>query len=253
MLDFLKNAPIHRKIINIVMIICTMVLLVAFIIVTYTQWQFRHQQLRDSISTLTNVVGINSSASLAFIDPETGQEILSALKSEEQIISAELFSQDGQLFASYKNDSPMTHSFLSQVLIKVHENLKFLTPETSINESEKITYESSFLGITQKVHAGNRVVGSIHLRACLHKLYDSFIQQLLLVGGLLLVTLLVAYVLANQLQKFISRPVLHLANTMQKVSKNQDYSIRATLARHPRYISSWDIHVQRLIPLGRLN
>jgi hypothetical protein len=25
------------------------------------------------------------------------------------------------------------------------------------------------------------------------------------------------------------------------------------LARHPRYISSWDIHVQRLIPLGRLN
>ncbi|MEE9339882.1 MAG: MOSC N-terminal beta barrel domain-containing protein, partial [Methylococcaceae bacterium] len=25
------------------------------------------------------------------------------------------------------------------------------------------------------------------------------------------------------------------------------------LARHPRYISPWDIHVQRFIPLGRLN
>lgn len=226
--DFIKNAPIRRKVINIVMIICTMVLLAAYIIIASTQWQSRHQQLRDSISTLANVVGINSSASLAFIDSETGQEILSALKSEEQVISAELFSQNGQLFASYKTDFSMTHSFLYQAFIKAREKLEFLTPETSINKSEKITYRSGYLKIIQKIHVGNRVVGSIHLRACLHKLYDSFFQQLLLVGGLLLITLLVAYVLANQLQKFISRPVQHLANTMQKVSKNQDYSVRAT-------------------------
>jgi len=29
--------------------------------------------------------------------------------------------------------------------------------------------------------------------------------------------------------------------------------IEDILARHPRYISSWDIHVLRFIPLGRLN
>jgi crossover junction endodeoxyribonuclease RuvC len=34
---------------------------------------------------------------------------------------------------------------------------------------------------------------------------------------------------------------------------SQHQEQKAYLARHPRYISSWDIHVQRLIPLGRLN
>lgn len=210
------------------MIICTMALLTAYIIIASTQWHSRHQQLIDSISTLAMVVGNNSSASLAFNDSETAKEILSALKSEKQIISAELLFPNGQLFASYRTDLTMNHSFLYLVLIKTRENLKPLIPKNYSNASEKIIYGSDFIEISRKIHVGNRVVGSIQLRACLHKLYESFIQQLLLIGGLLLITLLIAYLLAYQLQKYISRPVLHLASVMKKVSKSQDYSVRAT-------------------------
>ena len=34
---------------------------------------------------------------------------------------------------------------------------------------------------------------------------------------------------------------------------NHYHLLVETLARHPRYISPWDIHVQRFTPLGRIN
>ncbi len=228
MSDYLNNAPIRRKIISIIMIICTVVLLAAYSIIAYTQWQSRYQLLKDSLSTLTHVLGVNSSASLAFLDSDTAQEILAALKSEKQVVSAAISSPSGESFASYKSSHSIRHPLLHRALKNIRENVKFLVPDASISGSEKITYGSDYLEITQNVYAGKRLVGTIHLRASLHKLYESFIRQLMLVGGLLLMMLLVAYILANQLQKIISRPILHLANVMRRVSKTEDYSIRAS-------------------------
>jgi hypothetical protein len=57
---------------------------------------------------------------------------------------------------------------------------------------------------------------------------------------------------AVQQTENLIRKQLMLSNTniekLEKIAKE-----KKLLARHPRYISSWDIHVQRLIPLGRLN
>ncbi len=39
----------------------------------------------------------------------------------------------------------------------------------------------------------------------------------------------------------------------RKQLSKQEKGDRAFLARHPHYISPWDIHVQRLTPLGRIN
>ena len=227
-MHFLKNTPIRRKIISIVMIICTVVLLVAYSIIAYTQWQSRHHLLRDSLSTLTRVVGINSSASLAFHDPETGREILASLVSEEQVISAELFSPNGEPFASYRSRQSECRQWLCHIIKDIMANLRFLMPAGERNALEEITYGAGYLEITQKIQVNTRKVGSIRLSVSLLNLYESFVRQSLLIGGLLLATLFAAFVLASYLQKLISRPVLHLANVMDQVSKQQDYGLRAT-------------------------
>jgi len=224
---FLKNTPIRRKIISIIMIICTVVLLVAYSIIAYKQWHFRRQSLRDSLSTLTRVIGINSSASLAFHDPETGREILSALKFEEQVVSAELFSSDGELFASYRSQYSEPQKDLCWIIKNTPINFRFLTPDEETDEVEEAKYDACYLEISQKIRLSSRKVGSIRLRVNLMKLYESFIHQSLLVGGVLLAMLFFAFLLASYLQKSISRPVLHLANIMRRVSSYEGYALRA--------------------------
>ncbi len=226
-MHFLKNTPIRRKIISIVMIVCTLVLLVAFSVITYTQWHSRHELLRDSLSTLTHVVGINSGASLAFHDPETGQEILAALKSEQQVVTAELFYPDGELFSSYRSEQKKPQHFFCRMINKTVANFMFLIPDGKTDALEEISYESNSLDIKQTIQVDSRVVGSIRLRASLMNLHESFAQQTLLIAGLMAAALIIAFLLASYLQKLISRPVLHLADVMRRISSNEGYALRA--------------------------
>jgi signal transduction histidine kinase len=224
---FLKNTPIRRKIISIVMIVCTLVLLVAYSVITYTQWHFSHKQLRDSLSTLTHVMGINSSASLAFRDQETGREILTALKSEQQVVSAELFYPDGTLFASYRSQPAETQKLFYQIIKNVETSFRFLNPDGKTDVFEEISYQTGYLEIAREIKTSNRVVGKIRLRASLMNLHEAFVRQTLLIGGVMFVALFVAFLLASYLQKLISRPVLHLADVMQRISSNEGYTLRA--------------------------
>jgi signal transduction histidine kinase len=226
-MQFLKNTPIRRKIISIVMIVCTMVLLLAHSVIAYTQWYSGHKALMDSLSTLTRVVGINSGASLAFHDPETGREILAALQSEQQVVLVELFYPDGEVFASYRSSDTEPEKLFCQIVINTVKKFQFLIPEGKTNDSEEVSYGADYLDIRQKIKVNNRVVGNIRLRASLMNLYDSFVRQTLLISGLLFVALFVAFVLASYLQKLISKPVLHLADVMRRVSSQESYSLRA--------------------------
>ncbi len=226
-MQFLKNTPIRRKIISIVMIVCTIVLLVAHGVIAYTQWYSGHKSLRDSLSTLTRVVGVNSGASLAFHDPETGREILAALQSEQQVVAAELFYPEGELFASYRSQGTEPGNLFCRMVINIVKYFQFLIPEGKTDDSEEISYRADYLEISQKIKVGSRIVGNIRLRASLMNLYDSFVRQTLLISGLLFAALFVAFVLASYLQKLISKPVLHLAGVMRRVSSDEGYAIRA--------------------------
>ena len=227
-MHFLKNTPIRRKIISIVMIVCTLVLLVVYSVIAYTQWHSRHKLLRDSLSSLTHVIGINGGASLAFHDLESGREILSALKSEQQVVSADLFYPDDQPFASYRSHYIEPQNFICWMIENTLMNFRFMTPDGKTDALEEISYETGFLEIRQKILVNSREVGSIRLRASLINLHESFVHQTLFISGLLVAALFVAFLLADYLQKLISKPVLHLADVMRHVSSHESYALRAT-------------------------
>ena len=65
-----------------------------------------------------------------------------------------------------------------------------------------------------------------------------------------------------QIETLLNETKENTKGFMSKISANGKVSIslsklsqkiKERLERHPRYISPWDIHVQRFIPLGRLN
>jgi len=71
-------------------------------------------------------------------------------------------------------------------------------------------------------------LGKIYIKANLNEMQAKVDNHLVLVIGIFFIILLVSVPISVLLQRFISEPILSLAQTAQKVSKLTDYSLRAT-------------------------
>src|SRR5918996_537334 len=97
----LKDMPIQRKLITILLLTSGVVLLLtcaAFF--AYEFLTFRQAMVRQ-LTTLGEVIAANSTAALAFRNQNDAKEMLAALKAERHIVSACLYDQEGRLFSTY--------------------------------------------------------------------------------------------------------------------------------------------------------
>ena len=72
-----------------------------------------------------------------------------------------------------------------------------------------------------------RFVGVVYLLSNTSELNARLRRYLGILAGVTFVSLLASLLLASQLQKVISRPILHLAELETRVSREKDYSVRA--------------------------
>ncbi|MFZ1546511.1 MAG: CHASE sensor domain-containing protein, partial [Candidatus Nitrotoga sp.] len=112
--DWVKNLPIRQKIQVFSSLTAAVVLIAASITFVMVEYISTRQSLVESSSTLVNVVAINSAAALAFHDQEAAKEVLAALSSEANVISAHLYTLDGEMFATYSSQQPQ-HNRVLQV------------------------------------------------------------------------------------------------------------------------------------------
>jgi signal transduction histidine kinase len=74
-------------------------------------------------------------------------------------------------------------------------------------------------------------VGFVYLRADLREIDQRLRRYAVITGVVLLISLLAASVASAVLGKAVARPIIDLAETAQMVSRNANYSLRATPAR----------------------
>src|SRR5687767_302154 len=99
---FLQQASIQRKQMVVIMLTCTAALLLASIaFITYEAYRFRGD-LERNIDTLAEVFGNNSVAALEFDDGQVAQEVLSAIRAEENIVSAVVYNDQGHAFSRFE-------------------------------------------------------------------------------------------------------------------------------------------------------
>jgi hypothetical protein len=97
----LRDIPIKQKLMMIIMITTSVALLLAGIgIIASDALLFRRYLARD-LSTLVRIIADNSTAALAFNDPEVATETLAALRARTHMVAACIYGLDGTVFASY--------------------------------------------------------------------------------------------------------------------------------------------------------
>jgi len=90
-----------------------------------------------------------------------------------------------------------------------------------LHEGSKAYFIKPIKGLEEE-----QVAGTLLVVADLKSRLDRRREFFLLTTGILLLALLIAAAASTQLQKFISRPILHLTESARKVSSTEDFSVR---------------------------
>jgi signal transduction histidine kinase len=204
----LKDAPIRRRLMTIILMTCAAVLLLTCgSFFAYEFFSFRHTTVTN-LSTLGSILASNSTAALTFTNPEDATEILSALEAEPNIKAAALYDENGKLFAQY----PASLEAAAFPVVPEVDGYRF-----------NGGYLSSFQPV---VHKPDRI-GTLYLKSDMYAMYERFKLYGCIVAVVVAASLLLAYALSRGFQRQISEPILALTRTARAVADRGDYSVRA--------------------------
>jgi signal transduction histidine kinase len=205
---WLRDLPIRRKLIVVVMGASALALLTASgMLLAWDVVRFR-ADLREDLQTLATIIADNSTAALSFDDPATAAETLAALAAKPQVTAAAIYGKDGRIFAVYRGaDGAAPPARL---------------PEDGFRELQ------DEIELVRPIRLDQQRIGAIYVRSSLADVYDRLRARALTVLLVLLAALVLTFPVSSWLQRLIADPLLGLADTARAVSARQDYSLRAT-------------------------
>src|SRR5688572_3255828 len=166
------------------------------------------QMIKHNTQVMANVIGANSSAALSFKDKNAARETLAALRAEPYVLSACLYNSAGEVFATY-----------------YRQGVKETVPPPVGDEG--LTFGTKTLNLFHKITLENEVIGTVLIQSDLGLIRERLRTYLGIIGCVMLSATIVALILSLRLQKLISGPIMHLADTANNVASQKNYSIRA--------------------------
>ena len=168
----------------------------------------REQLIQESYS-LAEMLGFNASVALSFQDKKIAQDILNALRGRDDVLSAQLVTNTGNLFAQYAK----------QPQIPETPSLTLQNPTHHLDLHE--------LTLTHPIKAGNETIATLHLVIDLHPLWSHLLWQLFGISLVALVAYGVSFVYGRRLAAQIVAPLQDLSDIVTSVSCQQNYHLRA--------------------------
>ena len=203
-----QNTSIKRKLTLIIMLTSTVALLLACgAFVAYEMITFRRGMVRD-LFTLAEIIGYNSTAALTFDDVRSAEETLAALSAEPHVVSACIYTKDGNVFARY-----------------LRGGVKGDFPPEPAEDSHR--FEDDDLVLFRSIVLDGERIGTVYVQSDLQEMRARLRRYAGIVVLVLLVSSLSAFGLSSKLRRVISEPILHLVQTARVVSDKKDYSVRA--------------------------
>jgi two-component system, sensor histidine kinase and response regulator len=209
-----RDRTIKQKLTIIVLIATGAALLVASAAVISYEWNATRSGLGREIGTLAEIIGANSTAPLAFNDRKSADETLATLTAQRQITVAALYGRDGRLFAAYRRDGDGA-----------------LLPRVAPREG-KPQWGGGRLTLARPVVLDGETVGVLWLEADLRELQARFARYALIITAVVLAAVGVAMMLSARMQRFITRPVGHLAEIARLVAEEKNFAVRAQRYGH---------------------
>jgi PAS domain S-box-containing protein len=201
----LKKLSIRSKLIAILLFLSIISLAIGFIFVISHDIATFRKELVENGTTIARVIGDYSVVDLTFQDPQAAKQTLAKLNSIDQVACAFLYDANGNLFSTYSSKGSCG---------------------SPVPRAERVQFEGEFLHLSQPIQDKDRKYGTIYLRFSLAGLNRKINSYLFTMLTLAVALIILSFVLALQLQRLISKPLIELAEATKRVTDERDYSIR---------------------------
>ncbi len=200
--------PLRRKLNSIALITTGVALLVTTVLFLAGEVLAVRRSSLQELRILSEVIASNSTAALAFDDPDDARGVLAAFRADPHIVAAALYKADGQLFVTYPESPPAG-----------------AVPGIAVAPGYDFD-GAAVIGVARVVE-GPRMLGTLYVRSDLSAVYDRMAFYALIAAVVIGLALLAAWAIARRLQRQLSAPILQLAATARLVSDRHDYRVRA--------------------------
>jgi PAS domain S-box-containing protein len=204
-----RDLSIKYKIALIVLVTSGAALIIAGAsLVTFDVRSYKTALVSD-LSVKADIIAANSTAALAFEDYDSAKQTLNGLVHEYRILVAYLLSAEGLTFATYSRSD-------------VHDQHR-----KPVLREEGFFFADDYLAVRRPIYFDGEVLGHIYIEADLGGVSErvqNFVATVMAISG---ATLFVIMILTSRLQRFISTPLLALADLAKQISRDRDYSVRA--------------------------
>ena len=206
-----QNLSIKRKLSLITMLTSSAALVLsALSFLIYDLVSFRHLLIQD-LMTQAEIIGYNSAGAMEFKDVPAATATLSALTAKEDIVTAGLYGRDSKMFAHYSRNNNVIPS-----LLPAH------------SQDKGYRFEGGYLQVFHDVTLNGERLGTLFLQSDMRQWSVRAKRYAGILFIFVLISSLFAFLVSSRLQRLISRPILHLEDTMRIVSANRNYEVRAT-------------------------
>lgn len=224
-----NTLTIRQKLISISMLTSGIVLFMASAAFLVNEMVAFHNDVKGNLSVLASIIGSNTAAAIAFNDPKAAQDTLDGLVANRNIMATYIITNDEQVFASYIREG------LNQDHLKlkpVHNDMgrKISSEALAALSVSSHSFWNLFRLDQEAVIPFFRhetKICTIYIQSDSGSMESRLKNLLLMLGVVVSVAFLVAYRISERLQGFISMPIVHLLETMQLVSRDRNYHVRA--------------------------
>ncbi len=209
-MGMLSNMPLRRRLLVTSLVANGVALLLASLaFVTYELYTLEDSMVAD-LSGAAAIIGHNSSAALAFADPDSAAQTLQSFSTDPHVVGAALYDREGRLFAQYRNVS-LAEPF-----------------EPPAIEPSGHRFDTDRLKLFHEFELAGEPAGTVYIESDIDRLGTRVARYAAIGFAVMLISVGVAFALSAKLQQAVSNRISELAAAMNIVRDRNDYSVRVT-------------------------
>ena len=210
-MKWIYNISIKWKLTYLILLISFISLLIYTFLLVYHDIKTYRETIVSNLSTLAGIIAENSKAAILFDDSSSAEEVLSALVTTKNIVSAGIFVQDNVIFAKYVREGMKEDVLPEKIGVIGHQFIQ------------------NDILLFQNIEFDGEVIGSIFIRSDTKMLEAKVKEYIINIVFIFVLVSIIAYILSLLFQRIFTKPIYDLVNVTKSITEEKDYSIRAEM------------------------
>jgi TMAO reductase system sensor TorS len=224
LLRWFADLPIERKLRVVITFPAIAVFAIALAMHVATNLMHVREDMSRRAMRIARVSGVNVIQAVESGDDDAALKSLSGLRNETLVTGVDISLPDGRELASYHHGPA---DIRLEPIARGKAPLVLPAP-ADVDPKQKpiLRVRSDGIHVTVAVAQNGKVIGWVHVVTPLDSIYSDWPGYLWITVAAIAAALFSAYWFAARLQQQISGPIVNLAQTMRRVSAEEDYTLR---------------------------